>query len=130
MTDHQPVLKQEVLEALAVMPRDTYVDGTYGRGGHSAGILAALGPEGRLLGLDRDPAAVAAAKQRFGSDPRFWIRQDSFGVLDKHVEDVFAGRKVAGVLLDLGVSSPQLDDGERGFQPVSRRSVGHAFRSE
>jgi len=115
VTDHQPVLIEEVLEALAVMPRDWYVDGTYGRGGHSAGILAGLGPDGRLLGLDRDPAAIAAATLRFGDDPRFLIRQGSFSQLDHFVDEAFRGRKVDGVLLDLGVSSPQLDEAQRGF---------------
>jgi 16S rRNA (cytosine1402-N4)-methyltransferase len=115
VTDHQPVLSEEVLQALAVNPEGYYVDGTYGRGGHSAGIVAGLGAEGRLLAVDRDPAAIEAASQRFGAEPRFVIRQGSFADLGDLVADVFGGRKVDGVLLDLGVSSPQLDEAERGF---------------
>ncbi len=106
---------KEVLQALALNPGGRYVDGTYGRGGHSAGIVAGLGSEGRLLVVDRDPAAIEAASRRFGADPRVVIRPGSFADLEALVAEVFAGGKVDGVLLDLGVSSPQLDDAERGF---------------
>ena len=115
MTDHQPVLCEEVLQALAVNPGGCYVDGTYGRGGHSAGIVAGLGADGRLLVVDRDPVAIEAASQRFGAEARLVIRQGSFADLADLVADVFGDRKVDGVLLDLGVSSPQLDEAERGF---------------
>ena len=115
MHAHQPVLLAEALASLAVVPDGSYVDCTYGRGGHSAAILAALGPGGRLVALDRDPAAVAAAEQRFGAEPRFRIHHAPFSAL----AHVLAGEglmgRVAGILLDLGVSSPQLDDPARGF---------------
>jgi 16S rRNA (cytosine1402-N4)-methyltransferase len=114
---HQPVLFNEVLEGLAIKPSGIYVDGTFGRGGHAGAILDRLGPEGRLLAIDKDPQAVAAAKNRFGSDSRFDIAQGSFTELGRLVQErgwQQAGG-VDGVLLDLGVSSPQLDDPERGF---------------
>ena len=78
MVKHQPVLVTEVLAGLAVTKDGCYVDGTYGRGGHSAGILAALGPEGRLLALDKDPDAVTDARQRFKDDFRFAIKHAGF----------------------------------------------------
>lgn len=113
--EHTPVLLEEVLAALAIRPDGIYLDGTFGRGGHAAEILARLGPEGRLLAADKDPQAVAVARQRFGADPRFAIERGSFTGLAAWT----AGRgwvgKVAGILLDLGVSSPQLDDAGRGF---------------
>jgi 16S rRNA (cytosine1402-N4)-methyltransferase len=100
---------------LAVRRDGCYVDGTYGRGGHSARILACLGPEGRLLALDKDPAAVADARQRFRDDFRFAIRHADFEDMRELAEAHFGGRAVLGVLLDTGVSSPQLDSAERGF---------------
>lgn len=115
---HRPVLFEEVLAALAIRPDGIYVDGTFGRGGHASAILERLGPEGRLIAIDKDPQAVAAAKARFGADPRFTIAQGSFtqlGHLVKEREQQLAAGGVDGVLLDLGVSSPQLDDPQRGF---------------
>ena len=115
---HRPVLFEEVLAALAIRPDGIYVDGTFGRGGHAGAILERLGPEGRLLAIDKDPQAVAAAEARFGADPRFTIAQGSFtqlGHLVKEREQQLETGGVDGVLLDLGVSSPQLDDPERGF---------------
>jgi len=112
---HEPVLLREALAGLAIRDDACYVDGTYGRGGHSAGILAQLGEQGRLLALDKDPEAVAHARERFGADPRFSIEHGGFEQLSAHVEPWLAGRALAGVLLDLGVSSPQLDSAERGF---------------
>jgi 16S rRNA (cytosine1402-N4)-methyltransferase len=109
---HVPVLLEEAIAALAIQPGGIYVDCTFGRGGHSRAILAALGASGRLLALDRDPAAEAAACAVV--DPRFTFRRAWFSELP----DVLADLRVAradGVLLDLGVSSPQLDDPERGF---------------
>lgn len=116
---HRPVLFEEVLEALAIRPDGIYVDGTFGRGGHAGAILDRLGAEGRLLAIDKDPQAVAAAKDRFGADPRFEIVQGSFTQLECLVQERAwqrsNGGSVDGVLLDLGVSSPQLDDPGRGF---------------
>jgi len=117
---HQPVLLREALAGLAIRKDACYVDGTYGRGGHTAGILAQLSKQGRLLALDKDPDAVAHARERFGADPRFSIEHGGFEQLRQHVEPWLSGlsaegRELAGVLLDVGVSSPQLDTAERGF---------------
>lgn len=114
---HRPVLFNEVLEALAIQPDGIYVDGTFGRGGHAGAILDRLGAEGRLLAIDKDPQAAAIAEDRFGEDPRFEVERGSFTQLRQLVQKrgwLQAGG-VNGVLLDLGVSSPQLDDPERGF---------------
>ncbi len=108
---HSPVLLEETLAGLAVRPDGTYVDATYGRGGHARAVLTRLGSGGRLVVVDRDPEATEHARQEFGGDPRVQIHQATF---DRLVELV--GAAVAdGVLLDLGVSSPQLDDPTRGF---------------
>jgi 16S rRNA (cytosine1402-N4)-methyltransferase len=115
MVEHEPVLAEEALAGLAVRRDGCYVDGTYGRGGHSARILACLGPEGRLLALDKDPAAVADARQRFRDDFRFAIRHADFEDMRELADAHFGGRAVLGVLLDVGVSSPQLDCADRGF---------------
>jgi len=115
MGEHEPVLAEEALAGLAVIRDGCYVDGTYGRGGHSERILACLGPEGRLLALDRDPDAVADGRQRFQNDFRFAIKHADFEDMRDHAEEFFGGRAVLGVLLDLGVSSPQLDCASRGF---------------
>lgn len=112
---HQPVLLAEALAGLKVQPSGWYLDATFGRGGHAAAILAALGPEGRLLALDRDPAAAASAHERFGADPRFGFVQCRFSRLEAQAAAYGVLGKLAGVLLDLGVSSPQLDDPARGF---------------
>ncbi len=116
MTDgtHVPVLLEEVLAALAVRPEGVYVDATFGRGGHARAILGRLAPTGRLIALDRDPAAEAAALQLARIDSRLVFRRAWFSELP----DVLAGLALAqvdGVLLDLGISSPQIDDAERGF---------------
>jgi 16S rRNA (cytosine1402-N4)-methyltransferase len=112
---HRPVLLDAALDALAVRPSGRYVDGTFGRGGHAAAILERLGPDGRLLAFDKDPAAVAAARARFAGDARFAIVHASFAELARvAVAEGLAGR-IDGLLLDLGVSSPQLDDAGRGF---------------
>jgi len=115
MSDHQPVLVDEVLWGLGLTEDGWYVDATYGRGGHSAAILSALGSAGRLLALDRDPDAVAAGRQRFGADPRFQIRHADFASLRTVAREWLGARRANGILLDLGVSSPQLDSPERGF---------------
>ena len=112
---HQPVLLAEVLTALSIKPDGVYVDGTFGRGGHANAILAELGPQGRLLAMDRDPEAVQSAERQFGADPRFEIEQGAFTMLSKVVAQRQLQGKVHGLLLDLGVSSPQLDDASRGF---------------
>ncbi len=115
MDEHTPVLLEEVLTALAVRPTGLYVDATYGRGGHSARILQALGPTGQLVALDRDPAAIAAGRLRFGDESRFQLLQAEFGQLASAVRSRATRADCDGVLLDLGVSSPQLDDAARGF---------------
>lgn len=112
---HITVLLQEAVAALLTDPAGYYVDGTFGRGGHSAHLLSQLAPEGRLLGIDKDLAAVAVARERFGADRRFAIAQGSFAELSSLVDAAGMRGKVTGVLLDLGVSSPQLDEAERGF---------------
>src|SRR5262245_26082210 len=109
---HRPVLLQETIEALAVQPAGVYVDATFGRGGHSRALLEKLGPQGRLIALDRDPEAVAAA--RAVDDARFTIAHAPFSELSRVLDEAGAP-PVAGVLADLGVSSPQLDDAARGF---------------
>jgi 16S rRNA (cytosine1402-N4)-methyltransferase len=112
VAEHRTVLLAEAVEALAVRPDGVYVDATFGRGGHSRSILARLGPAGRLIALDRDPAAVAAAGGI--ADARFAIRHARFAALKEALAEAGA-KAVDGVLFDLGVSSPQLDEGERGF---------------
>jgi len=109
---HVPVLLEEAVAALAIKDNGTYVDATFGRGGHSGKILERLGPRGRLLALDRDPAAQAAAAAI--RDQRFRFRHAWFSELPE-VLDAEAIDTVDGVLLDLGVSSPQIDNPERGF---------------
>lgn len=112
---HRPVLLDESLDALAIRRDGVYVDGTFGRGGHSRGILSRLGPGGRLVAFDKDPEAVAVARARFGDDGRFSIERGSFAMLGSVAEELGIAGRVDGVLLDLGVSSPQLDDAARGF---------------
>jgi 16S rRNA (cytosine1402-N4)-methyltransferase len=112
---HQPVLLAEVLDGLHIRPDGIYVDGTFGRGGHAGAILAELGPGGRLLAMDRDPEAVHSAERQFGGDPRFEIEQGTFTMLSHLVTQRQLKGQVNGMLLDLGVSSPQLDDPLRGF---------------
>ena len=112
---HQPVLLVETLAALKIKPGGVYLDATFGRGGHTAAILKQLGPQGRVLALDRDPAAEQCAAIRFGADPRFAFVRTVFSRLDQVIEKRGLTGQIAGVLMDLGVSSPQLDDPERGF---------------
>ena len=112
---HQPVLLDEVLEGLAIQADGVYVDGTFGRGGHASAILAELGTQGRLLAMDKDPEAVLSAEQQFSADPRFEIEQGAFTQLGQLVARHQLQGRVNGLLLDLGVSSPQLDDATRGF---------------
>lgn len=110
---HESVLLEEVLELLPTDLDGVYVDGTFGRGGHSRALLAKLGSQARLFGIDRDPQAVAVGKELAQEDPRFSMVASRFDCLPQIVEQ--AGSQLSGVLLDLGVSSPQLDDPERGF---------------
>jgi len=112
---HQPVLLTEVIEGLAIKSDGIYIDLTFGRGGHSKAILNSLGPEGRLLALDKDPAAVEEGKTGPFCDSRFLIRHASFTHMQNVVEELGWQNKVNGILMDLGVSSPQLDNPERGF---------------
>ncbi len=111
-TEHVTVLLQEAVEALAIRADGVYVDGTFGRGGHSRAILARLGPSGRLIALDRDPVAVGSAADI--EDPRFTIVHAPFSELAQALDAHGIGL-VQGVLLDLGVSSPQLDEASRGM---------------
>jgi 16S rRNA (cytosine1402-N4)-methyltransferase len=112
---HQPVMLHEVLEGLAIIPDGIYVDGTFGRGGHSREILAQLNENGRLLCLDKDPEAIAYGQAHFGDDPRVSFHQICFSQLPKLAYTLGLTQKINGILLDLGVSSPQLDEAERGF---------------
>lgn len=109
-TGHVSVLLEESVAALAINPDGTYLDGTFGRGGHSKAILGALSSKGRLIAVDKDPAAEASAKS-FADDSRFEFMAGSFADLPASVSD----GALDGILLDLGVSSPQLDNADRGF---------------
>lgn len=112
---HEPVLLEEALDCLAVKADGVYVDATYGRGGHSRGILARLGPSGRLLAMDRDPEAVAAAGMQWRGEQRFVCYRGAFSMLEQRMRESGVLGRVDGVLFDLGVSSTQLDTPERGF---------------
>jgi len=111
---HLSVLLNETVNGLNIQPDGIYLDGTFGRGGHSRHLLSHLGDNGRLIAIDRDPQAIEAAKQ-FADDPRFQIVHGGFGQLAEYIDELGLTGKINGVLLDLGVSSPQLDDAERGF---------------
>ena len=113
--EHKPVLVAETLAALDLEADGYYVDATFGRGGHTALILQALGREGRVLALDRDPAAIAAGRQRFADEVRLTLVHSPFADIAACVQTHAYGRPCRGVLFDLGVSSPQLDDPARGF---------------
>ena len=112
---HITVLLDEAVSALAVHSDGCYVDGTFGRGGHSRLILEHMGEDGRLLGFDKDPLAIATGIELAQQDVRFAIVQRSFAEMDSELQQRQLFGQVDGVLLDLGVSSPQIDDGERGF---------------
>ena len=108
--EHVSVLLEESVAALAIKPDGTYLDGTFGRGGHSRAILRSLSNSGRLIAFDKDPQAESSAEQ-FSEDPRFEFVRASFAEISSRVE----ASELDGILLDLGVSSPQLDNAERGF---------------
>ena len=115
--DHTPVLLGEVLEALAPRPGGTYVDGTLGGGGHAGAVLERIAPGGRLIGIDRDPSALAAARASIagaGAGEQLITVHGTFGEIDRHLATLGIER-VDGILLDVGVSSPQLDRADRGF---------------
>jgi 16S rRNA (cytosine1402-N4)-methyltransferase len=111
---HQTVMLREAVEALVTRPAGFYVDGTFGRGGHSRHLLACLNADGRVLGVDKDPEAIADAIKLASVEPRFQFFHGSFAELPAQLTSMGVDA-VDGILLDLGVSSPQLDDGERGF---------------
>jgi 16S rRNA (cytosine1402-N4)-methyltransferase len=112
---HRPDLLEEAVDALKIRPDGKYLDGTFGRGGHSREILARLSRKGCLFSLDRDPEAVAAGMETLGDDPRFSIVQGEFAEMERYVQAWGIEEGLDGILLDIGVSSPQLDDPERGF---------------
>ncbi|MDH3386416.1 MAG: 16S rRNA (cytosine(1402)-N(4))-methyltransferase RsmH [Gammaproteobacteria bacterium] len=113
--EHAPVLHDEVIVGLAIRPDGNYVDGTYGRGGHARSILDGLGERGRLIVMDRDPQAIADARATLGRDKRVTIIHDDYANLQAQVAKLDLLEQIDGILLDLGVSSPQLDDARRGF---------------
>jgi 16S rRNA (cytosine1402-N4)-methyltransferase len=112
---HHPVMLQEVIAAMNIIPDGIYVDGTFGRGGHSAQILQHLNENGRLICLDKDPQAIDFAKTHFTADPRVTLVKSCFSELSQVANELNIKQKINGILLDLGVSSPQLDEAERGF---------------
>lgn len=118
MTDasgHQPVLLEQVIESLAIQPSGKYVDATFGRGGHAKAILERLGEDGQLMVIDQDPAAIEAAHELFDGDKRVIVQRGSFADIEDYIGAVGWVGQVDGILMDLGVSSPQLDDAQRGF---------------
>ena len=112
---HVPVLLGPVLKGLNINAGGYYVDGTFGRGGHSRAILERLNSDGRLLAFDRDPDAIAAAPATLKDDPRFELIKGEYAELAARIEERKLAGRIDGLLLDLGVSSPQLDEAERGF---------------
>ena len=114
-TAHTSVLLHEAVEALVTDPDGFYVDGTFGRGGHTAELLDQLSDMGSVLAIDKDPQAIAVGKTRFAKDARLHLFHGSFAELQVAAADMNKAGDISGVLLDLGVSSPQLDEAERGF---------------
>ncbi|MBT6320104.1 16S rRNA (cytosine(1402)-N(4))-methyltransferase RsmH [SAR92 clade bacterium H231] len=113
--EHTTVLLQEAVEALVTDPDGFYVDGTFGRGGHTAELLARLSGRGRVLAIDKDPQAIASGEERFAQDDRLGFFHGSFAELQNVAAQMEKAGEISGVLLDLGVSSPQLDQADRGF---------------
>jgi 16S rRNA (cytosine1402-N4)-methyltransferase len=130
---HRPVLLQEALAGLALHAGDIVVDCTFGRGGHSRAMLAAIGEKGSLLALDKDPEAIASPEARaIAADPRVQLVHGSFSGLGLAIERRGWTGKVAAVLLDIGVSSPQLEQPERGLKKwiEAEQSDGEALPPE
>jgi 16S rRNA (cytosine1402-N4)-methyltransferase len=115
LDEHTPVLVEEVVSALALRPVGLYVDATFGRGGHTARILRGLGDAGEVIAIDRDPQAIAAGRARFEAETRLHLVQGEFAELGALVRSQTTRAQCDGILFDLGVSSPQLDDPARGF---------------
>lgn len=114
-SEHKTVLLLEAVDALVTDPEGFYVDGTFGRGGHSSAVLARLGKAGRLLAIDRDPEAIKSGNARFRDESRIQLEQNEFSCAKEIVDRSGRFGQVSGLLFDLGVSSPQLDSAERGF---------------
>ena len=114
-TEHTTVLLHEAVDALVVDPGGFYVDGTFGRGGHTAELLSKLSAEASVVAIDKDPQAIAEGERRFSEDSRLQLVHGSFADLSEIVAQMGKSGELSGVLLDLGVSSPQLDQAERGF---------------
>ena len=112
---HESVLPEEALASLAIKPAGYYIDATFGRGGHARAILSQLNAQGHLLVIDKDTTAIEHAKACFAEDNRVVIRQGSFTQLAHWVAQVWPNKTVDGILFDLGISSPQVDDAQRGF---------------
>eukprot|EP00931_Biecheleriopsis_adriatica_P025696 TRINITY_DN15701_c0_g1_i4.p1 TRINITY_DN15701_c0_g1~~TRINITY_DN15701_c0_g1_i4.p1 ORF type:complete len:188 (+),score=34.40 TRINITY_DN15701_c0_g1_i4:331-894(+) len=116
---HTPALCEEVVKKLvSPNPGGVYVDGTFGRGGHTRAMLAALSPSGRLHAFDMDPEAIAVGKELMAADSRFTVHHAPFSSMKEVLKPL--GVRPAGVLFDLGISSPQFDDAHRGFRPEAR----------
>lgn len=113
MAQHLPVLLDEVVDLMNVRAGETYIDATFGRGGHARALLEALGPDGRLYAVDRDPEAIASARELAAADPRLIPLHAPFSALGQTFEGLRG--QISGILLDLGISSPQVDDAQRGF---------------
>ena len=112
---HTSVMVKEVVEALNIRPDGTYVDATFGRGGHTRAILECLGPAGRVLAIDRDPDACRYGHEVFANEPRMLLVQARFSDLAEIIEREGLRQRITGMVFDLGVSSPQLDNASRGF---------------
>lgn len=112
---HSPVLLSEAVTGLNISPNGIYIDATFGRGGHTQAILAQLSSSGRLIALDKDSEAVAYAKSHFVQDKRFTIYHQSFNTIYKLIQSLNLVEQIDGILFDLGISSPQLDNPQRGF---------------
>jgi 16S rRNA (cytosine1402-N4)-methyltransferase len=112
---HRPVLLDEALEALDIRPDGVYIDATFGRGGHTKAILDRLGSEGRVLAFDQDPEAIDHGSRLFADEPRIEFVHCNFSQVERVIVEHGLEHRIDGVLMDLGVSSPQLDDAERGF---------------